>query len=173
MKILILPIAIVAVFIIAASAIVIKTKNTAFITENKITQEASQPQKTQNPEGQLVVTADYKIKLIVPPENIAALAVRLTFNNNDQFDDPSIKINSDLLESNWMFPVKKVYRDQGKTIVDLAAVNVSTTGYPVNNELTIATLDFPSEKPNNTQLIFDPQQTKVIKKDGTEILLGL
>ena len=110
---------------------------------------------------------DLEIHLSGSNQRLSAVAIRLVYN----FSKSGLKItpNPMLATNNWLFPVKKVDSKNGKTTFDLAAANVSTTGYSLGQDLLIAKINLPNA--NVTQFSFDQKETKIYTKDTKEVPL--
>ena len=130
-------------------------------------------------------TAAFEIKLNAKGKNIAALATRLTYRfegtNPFKVIDASTKkeglqlqSSAQLQEAGWAFPVNKVYVDQEQNmlIVDFSAVNLTPEGYVAAGEETVGTVQLQVLRDvSGVVFVPDPEQTKVITKQGEELTL--
>lgn len=176
MKLIFIPLTIVSIFIIAAAAIVVKTNDNKNLLNNnqnidKVVNENNS--RSNKPDANIEFTPAMEIRIKTNSEVLSALSIRLVYDLSDTQSNPTITINSDLIENNWLFPIKKVYQENNLLYVDIAAVNISPEGFSVQDDLLIATLEYNGKKPNHKAFTFDKDQTKVIRKNGSELILNL
>ncbi len=101
-------------------------------------------------------------------EAVSGVSVRLTATGSANVAIENLVETNNTL-ADWSYPVKQVYKDGPHTVIDLAAVNVSTTGY-VNNtdEWMFKVKTNTGGLPENASWSFvfqvDNEQTKVVKK---------
>lgn len=112
---------------------------------------------------------DSEIHLLGNNQNLSAVAVRLVYHYSKTPSGIIITPNVELSKDNWTFPVKKatVNATQKTVTFDLAAVNISTTGYLLNSDLLLAKINLSG----SDQFSFDQKETKIYGKDSKEIPL--
>ena len=121
----------------------------------------------------------FPIEVKLKAENmvLSGVALRLVYNYEGDLplepQDTKLVVNPDLVGQDWAFPVNSLEVDEKEKVVvaELAAVNLSPSGYPAEGEFTLATLDFVATATSSSDLVFmfDRQQTKVLTKDGREV----
>ncbi len=119
----------------------------------------------------LVPTAtDLEIHLSGSNQDLSAIAVRLVYHYSNTPSGITITPNALLFKDNWSFPVKKadINATQKTVTFDLAAVNISTTGYLLNSDFSLAKINLSA---GLDQFSFDPKETKIYGKDTKEIPL--
>ncbi len=119
----------------------------------------------------LVPTAtDLEIHISGSNQNLSAIAVRLVYHYSKTPSGITITPNALLFKDNWNFPVKKtiVNAAQKAVTLDLAAVNISTTGYLLNSDLLLAKINSSA---GLDQFSFDQKETKIYGKNTNEIPL--
>jgi hypothetical protein len=112
------------------------------------------------------------------PQNISTISLRLTFSYRG-YPKPSILapvINPNLLSSNWSFAVNSVSYDDANQIatIDMAGLNLNTSGYNLQSAINIATINFGADSPLTFAPVFqfNSSLTSVIAKDGTPLKLS-
>lgn len=115
-------------------------------------------------------TTDLELHLSGTNQNLSAVAVRLIYHYSKTPSGIIITPNAQLFKDNWSFPVKKadINATQKTVTFDLAAVNISTTGYLLNSDLLLAKINSSA---GLDQFSFDQKETKIYGKDTKEIPL--
>ena len=114
-------------------------------------------------------TTGLEIHLLGNNQNLSAIAIRLVYHYTTTPGTLTITPNPQMFKDNWSFPVKKTTIDAAKKTVtfDLAAVNISTTGYLLSSDLLLAKINLSG----TDQISFDQKETKIYGKDSGEIPL--
>ncbi len=166
-----------------------RTKNPAF---HQAVTESSLPEKQMTTEtqaslflvpqnSQLVVDQNLSLEIRLTGQNLSlsgiALHLSYPFDKIPPLQPQSTKIqpNSDWQQQGWIYPINKVWVDwQNKTVnLELAAVNPTLTGFQLNGEDILGTIELTAEAAiENLILAFDPQQTKLTTKDNQKVKLN-
>ncbi|MBI3443145.1 hypothetical protein HY008_00575 [Candidatus Woesebacteria bacterium] len=132
-------------------------------------------------------TAPIEIKLKAGGINISATAMRLIYNYEGDLpfelkdadskkEGIQAKLNDELLEKSWVYPINKIMVNENKkeVILELAAVNLDPAGYVARDEEVLATIEFEAVgEVGKIDFKFDDTQTKLIAKTGEEVILNL
>lgn len=138
-----------------------------------------QVEQVKNPNAvQLVLVptaSDVEIHLKGNNEKLSALALRVTYHYSKNPGNITISANTNLAQSNWMFPVKKVTNNtsQSTLVIDLAAANISTTGFVLGQDLLLGKINLAGiDQASLKNFSFDQKETKLYSKDTQEIPLA-
>lgn len=106
--------------------------------------------------------------------NISGISFRIIYSNEVNEPQVTITPNPDLISAGWLFPIKQTNLDPAtKTItIDFSGIMASPSGYTLTKKINLANISFTSTFSSLTNLQFDKTQTKLIGKDGNEILLN-
>lgn len=117
------------------------------------------------------------IKIKGPDLVVSAIAVRIVYHFGEKmFLEPQVStmnINTALLTNGWISPINTISIDsaQGEVLADLALVNGTPTGFVLEREETIATIDFLPVATGATEIRFDQKQTAITSKTGEKVKL--
>lgn len=112
---------------------------------------------------------------------LSGLAARVIYEYEGDLpfepQDVKMRVNPDLAGMDWVFPVNTIEVDtRTKRVVgEIAAVNLNPGGHPTEGSVTIATIDFKATSSSSKDMVFtfDPEQTKLLTKDGQEVSIEL
>jgi len=133
-------------------------------------------------QSQLVIGQSLSLEIRLSAENLSlsGIALRLSypFDKIPPLQPQSAKIqpNSDWQQQGWIYPINKAWIDwQNKTVnLELAAVNPALTGFQLNGEDILGTIELTAEAAiDNLILDFDSEETKLITKDNQKVKLNL
>jgi hypothetical protein len=110
---------------------------------------------------------DLEIHLSGKNQKLSAIAIRLVYKSSKS--GLIISPNTALTTQNWMFPVKTATVKNGTVVFDLAAANVSTTGFELGPDLLIAKINLPQA--DLSKFSFDQKETKIYDKSTVEVPL--
>ncbi len=109
---------------------------------------------------------------------LLALEEGLSLKVSDASNDKEgIQANTDsqIKDGGFSFPVNEVEINAGEKRgkIDLAIVNLSPEGFSAQGEYGVASVDLVAESAGTLTLEFDTNLTKLVNKQGKEILLNL
>ncbi len=106
---------------------------------------------------------------------ISAISLRIVLDNNtilklegESGNSSRLIINPDLLLSGyWTAPVNELKQDGQKTIIDLGAVNTSTTGYKAGSPQKLASFYVEALEEGTATFTFDNVESHMFSKAGS------
>jgi len=122
-------------------------------------------------------TSGYSIVLTLDNASLSAVSMRLIISYSKAPEQETQLLPDPQLDQNgWAYPVKTAYlNSQDNTlVVDIAAVNLTPTGYQVSGDFKLADIELDSTFIDNIiSYSFDKDNTKIIAKSGEEIKVNL
>lgn len=115
----------------------------------------------------------YDLVLSSVEDTISAISIRVVPESMGAvIAEPEIIKNLNLIREGWNYPITQVQTVDGATAVEIALVNLNPEGFELEEDLVLATIDFPAQLSTaGLELSFDSELTKVITKKGEEVML--
>jgi len=141
------------------------------LTPSSSPSQASTLPKSSSP-GRLYLSDQNEIILEAPGTILSGVALRLTIELDSALKTtPPIEINKALVDAGWNFPIKDAVLESNRLTIDLAALDISPEGYPIENEITLAAINLV-DSTHMTNYTFSSDLTKVIAKNGQELSIS-